>query len=1732
MSKKQLHNRLENLFTNLAKTENDTDAVSSSELENASSFSDFVHLEGITRHTAEEEQLCGWTWEIDSKALFTYCSPQIVDGLGIPADTFLGQSFLTFGLHPASAAALQAALSAGQFPLEQDVQIQDSKGNWVAVRIHILKRSQNGENEPAGWQGFAQIMSGQAKRAVTPALPAMPAPLSAAPTLPTSSPKNNGNGKASNNGNGKGHTKELIAQRRLTPTENPAAINLDTLQWQSDPHGFATQDGTVFPANQVWTEVGHESLDYHETKIQNASTQDPATIAVPFEMQGMGDMLLEIVDDNQQRHWTEDDRFLVMEVVGQLTLALNNAQLYSSAQQELADRIRAEQAILRRNKDLSTLNRIGQQLSRLATRSDIFDLLADMISEVVGGDQLFISTYHAARKVISFPIYRANGENILHPERPYTETGLPEYVLSSHNPLLITQNTAARLQELHIEIPTRAPLSVLAIPLITGERAIGAVIVQDFEHEGAYDDMHVELLSTAIAQATTAIENADLFEQMQRAMQALESRERYQSNVARAAATLTESGTKSMTEVMRLLGSAAQCSRVYFAQYKEAERDRYWSASTEWIEPSIAYLFDRTQIAHISTNQFLNWAAELREKGWIMVIPDAQPASAESQFLTSQHVRSSLLLAVPGETSVPSFLAFEQVNEARAWQSDEINALRVAADAITNTFVREGLLRQVQASLDETENLYRASNRMAVATDMQEMVEAVLSGVRTPEINRAVLLLFETDPYGKLMDVRVAANWYSGRGTPPPPVDIHLPPARFERFVQTQSASFVDDVQNSALDVDLRAFLLQQNVTSLAVLPLFTGKRQTGALLVESEVKHQFSGRETRTYPPLADQMAITVENQLLFEQTQKALSETELLYNVSNRIAQAISEQDMLELVVESVLPASSDRASLLLIDNDADGNASSSELTGVEMVGFYDLHGEYQAVGDHLLIDSLAIIKSLTDEPLILNDIDTAGIDAASQQTLLQYDIHSALFVPLRTSGRLIGVLVASSSSPAQYTSEEAHLLRITGNGIAVSIEKQRLLRQAQRRALELQTASEIARDTTSTLSLDLLLNRIVNLLSERFNFYHTSIFLVDESGENAVVRESTGEAGKEMKRRNHKLIVGSRSVVGRVTGNGEPYIVNNVLEDTTYLPNPLLPDTRAEMGIPLKISNKVIGALDLQARDVNAFHQDDVHVLQILADQIAIAIENARAYELSQRAFEDMREVDRVKSQFLANMSHELRTPLNSIIGFSRVIIKGIDGPINETQKQDLGAIYNSGQHLLTLINDILDLSKIEAGKMELSFAEINLNDMITSALSTASGLVKDKPVKLQTKIAENLPAVRADQIRVRQVLINFLSNAAKFTDEGSITVEASVVTSPKTHKAEVMLAVTDTGPGIAQSDQVKLFLPFSQVDDSPTRKTGGTGLGLSICRSLIDMHNGRIGLLRSEVGVGSTFFFTLPTVAPTPDPEPEVAVDDEMHTILAIDDDPRVISLYERYLKPHGYQLVAVTSPRQAVQRAKEVHPFAITLDIMMPEKDGWQVMQDLKNDPETRDIPIIVCSILENQEKGFSMGAADYLVKPFMQDDLINAIARLNRDGKINEILVIDDDPADLRLVQKMVEDSQKFRTRLAQGGKQGWESIQQQPPDAIILDLFMPGMNGFELLASLRADEKLRDIPVIVLTGADLTPDQHKQLSDFGQSLLTKGYLRENDLLIMLENALKKYQVAPTKRLNSSNQVG
>ena len=746
-----------------------------------------------------------------------------------------------------------------------------------------------------------------------------------------------------------------------------------------------------------------------------------------------------------------------------------------------------------------------------------------------------------------------------------------------------------------------------------------------------------------------------------------------------------------------------------------------------------------------------------------------------------------------------------------------------------------------------------------------------------------------------------------------------------------------------------------------------------------------------------------------------------------------------------------------------------------------------------------------ALGKTPRILNAGTTSEAEfAAFWQKLLTGETITGELVNRARDGRLVSI----AATTAPILDEDNVILGFLAVHAEITAQKQ-AQETIRRRNEYLAASAEVAKLVTSTLDLNTIFSRTVELILEYFGHADAAIYIVDERNTGVRLQAAAGKASQDAQRRSRVVGVGDQTAVGRVTASGLPIVVNDTAQQPTGS-TAVLPDTRAEAALPLRVGEQIIGALHIQANAVDAFAEDEVAVLQTLADQVAVAINNARSYELSLKAVEEMREVDRLKTQFLANMSHELRTPLNSIIGFSRVILKGIDGPVTDVQQQDLNAIHSAGQHLLGLINDILDVSKIEAGKMELAFEDVNMVELINSVLATMQGLVKDKPITLVRHVPPELPTVRADAMRIRQVMINLLSNAAKFTDQGEIGVEAALQAGPSGGQ-ELRVGVTDTGPGISTEDQAKLFQPFSQVDDSPTRRTGGSGLGLSISRHLVQMHGGRIGV-ESEPGKGSTFYFTLPLAQPVAQQEHAPAG----KLVLAIDDDPQVVGLYERYLSSNGYDVVPLLDPSRAVEQVKQLRPYAVLLDIRMPGMDGWQVLRALKADPTARTTPVILCSILEDAQQGLGLGADDYLLKPVSEQDLAHALDRLGEASAARRVLIVDDEPDELRRITDMLRGEDGFVPLPAIGGPRGWDLLRVGAlPAAVLLDLAMPDLDGIQFLENMRSDARTRAIPVVVLSVSDLTDGQQKRLQVLAQQVLKKSSLTREQLLAALEPLLQ-----------------
>jgi PAS domain S-box-containing protein len=506
------------------------------------------------------------------------------------------------------------------------------------------------------------------------------------------------------------------------------------------------------------------------------------------------------------------------------------------------------------------------------------------------------------------------------------------------------------------------------------------------------------------------------------------------------------------------------------------------------------------------------------------------------------------------------------------------------------------------------------------------------------------------------------------------------------------------------------------------------------------------------------------------------------------------------------------------------------------------------------------------------------------------------------------------------------------------------------------------------------------------------------------------------------------------------------------------------------------------------------------------------------------------NRSKSQFLANMSHELRTPLNAIIGYTELLQELAEETDGAVFLPDLVKIHTAGKHLLTLINDILDLSRIEAGKVVLDPKNLDVANLVSGVATTIRPLVEKNQNAFHVRCADNAGSLWADATRVSQCLYNLLSNAGKFTSKGEIRLDVDRQT--RGGRDWLVFQVSDTGIGMTPEQLGRIFQPFVQADLSTTRKYGGTGLGLTISRKLAQMMGGDIHV-QSESGKGTRFTFAVPAqnmpapsvalpepAAPRPASRPGVG-----NTIVVVDDDPAVLDILTRYLTAEGFQVVTVDKGSEAVRVCREVRPAAITLDVMMPDVDGWSVLAALKAEPDLAHIPVIMLTIVEDKNLGHALGADDYLVKPLEPQRLLETLRRhtLAPPGRA---LMVEDDPPTREILRRMLE-SDGWAVDEAVNGRDALAQVAKCRPGLIVLDLMMPEMDGFEFLTELQRNEEGRSIPVVVVTARDLSAEDKlfltgsMMLGGHAKRVLQKGRFSREDLLGEVRDLLASRSRAP-----------
>jgi adenylate cyclase len=487
---------------------------------------------------------------------------------------------------------------------------------------------------------------------------------------------------------------------------------------------------------------------------------------------------------------------------------------------------------------------------------------------------------------------------------------------------------------------------------------------------------------------------------------------------------------------------------------------------------------------------------------------------------------------------------------------------------------------------------------------------------------------------------------------------------------------------------------------------------------------------------------------------------------------------------------------------------------------------------------------------------------------------------------------------------------------------------------------------------------------------------------------------------------------------------------------------------------------------------------------------------------------------KSQFLASMSHELRTPLNAIIGLTEMMVTNAARFGTEKAAEPLRRVQRAGTHLLGLINQVLDLSKIEAGKLELSPESVNLAPLIDEVVGTARQLAEQNNNRLIVESQPNLGQLIVDPMRLRQILLNLLSNACKFTKQGEVTLHVKKVVNGRNW---IEFAVADTGIGMTPAQQIKLFEEFTQADSSTARQYGGTGLGLAITRKLARMMGGDV-TVTSEPGKGSIFTVRLPGSAESQ--ARSLTTSDGRRSphadcVLVIDDDATARELIADHLKAEGFSVVTAAGGVEGLKLAKELRPTAITLDVMMPDLDGWSVLAALRQDPELAEIPVIMITIVDEHRRGVALGAAGYLTKPIDRERLHRLVTRFRAPTPPTSVLLVEDDAIQRERMRGWLEGPQ-WSVREAANGREALDRLQQGKPDVILLDLMMPEMDGFAVVAALQKETAWRGIPVIVITSLDLDAKDRERLNAGVQFVLVKERFRPADLVERIRRLAQK----------------
>ena len=1486
-----------------------------------------------------------------------------------------------------------------------------------------------------------------------------------------------------------------------------------------------------------------------DTLVTPSAGSDGAALLAPLAIKGQRVGLLHFEDvtaggdgavggvAGQVAPWSTEDTAVVDAVSEQIALALENRLLLERSQNALRETRRREQQVRALQEVVAFLNATDNVVQAL-------DEFLGHLSMLFPLDLILLTRYDARAEIstvlgVGTAVLTgvrleadSNGARVWLGRVLSGESGV-SWVARNNESWIVsdlanTQRFAEDAAMLDWGMASQAML-----PLRLGQRTLGALHLASHEMAAFAQADLTPIFEQVAAQVASAMERANLLHQARES--AGESRSLYEATSALGKATSYETLLRAIIE-HTILGESVRAEIRLFVPDPETR------AKYDWVETVTAWSNDpqlpqheidvRTHISELPILQLVKEGVFVCSD----VLSDSRLDTPTRQYYTAQGVRA----VVVGQFLIGGVVTGEKIGFFQFQFSAPFTPtgqdLRLYNTILVQAAVNISNQQLLKRSELQTEQMGKAVDLANVTTALSDreqlLQDAVVFFKERFELYFVGIYLVDSDAQWAVLE---AGSGNEGTQLLRMGHRIRVNLESIEGWTASRAQRYVAfDVTQDALYFDNP---LLPDTRSMITLPLISRGQLIGVLSIHSHRRFAFMQEEIDTLELMATQLANVVESANLYERSLSSLAETRMLYRTSQQVTDArainevlraavlgIAQREEPDWISAALLVPIMEPTELRIIINwnrdslssrdggpSRDGLDESVQVLPVEKIRLFR---------DVMQSEARFITPDITREPIV---------DPYVRSFFGDLGLRATAAFPLVARDVQYGVLLIHSWKTREFSTAELRFYAGVARQTSVALQNISLIETTREEAERRAFRNRVLQTATKELEPVTLLQNVGQVIAENLKKPVIMWRWDDRFARPVAVLNSAGELLNQDKEVAH-FLPSEVPAIYQVIEEGaleSAYIDFGERQDslmlsfTAGLTAPLI----EAYVVRLAVREVVFGALLVgrQAGDepLDVQIQETVDMIGI---SISVALETAALYQEAQGTAEKLKEVDRLKSEFLANMSHELRTPLNSIIGFSRVILKGIDGPLSDMQRTDLTAIYTSGTQLLNLINDILDISKIEAGKMEFNFEPTDLKGLVKSVMLVSKALVREKDIKLLTDLPEDLPTVSTDARRIRQVLTNLLSNAAKFTEEGYIKVAATY------DNYQVIMMVQDTGIGIPPHRIGAVFERFEQVDSSSTRSYGGTGIGMPLSLEFIKAHGGDLWL-DTQVGGGTTFFFSLPIERPSAKSQDEAdwslgeeadqsPMAERPHSptsriVLAVDDDDDVITLFRRYLEKRGYIVFGLTDSLRVVEEARRLRPYAITLDVLMPERDGWQVIQDLQADPETRDIPVIVCSIKgDDMEKGFSMGVSDYLVKPIHEQDLLDALTRLDQPHDAGHILVVDDNSDDRKLLRRMLTNS-GYEVQEATGGASAISKIHIDLPALIVLDLMMPDVDGFAVLENLKANVATRRIPVIVVTAKELTAVERAQLQQRVEAFLQKGIYDQEQLLRDVSVALE-----------------